>query len=236
MWYITDLREKQNQPLNARGFEITRLLIDAVQSGILLRFTDDRLNERLSLEEFNNRPTISTSAPTEKELLFGQDNPCGAKTRKLPRPLPLPTTCRAKIYTCRNSKKTSFLTKPVRACIAISNLTMILPAKRTTIGVDKPIATFSFKEIVENVFRDNPSAIGFNNQNLREHRNMAEAFELRLFRGHLYKYANGDDKTIAVDISSQNEESALHASLRAEHGLVDSETYFWENLTCPTVY
>ncbi len=30
LWYIIDLREKQNQPLNARGFEITRLLIDAV--------------------------------------------------------------------------------------------------------------------------------------------------------------------------------------------------------------
>ncbi len=195
---------------------------------MLRPFTDDRLNERLSLEEFNNRLTISTSAPTEEELLFGQDDPWGEDTEVATPAAPAYYLPGKDLYLLELKEDIIFDKTRSRMYRDIQSITMILPAERTTIGVDKPIATFSFKEIVENVFRDNPSAIWFNNQNPREHRNMAEAFELRLFRGHLYKYTNGDDETIA-DISSRNEESALHASLRAEHGLVDYEGYFWEN-------
>lgn len=110
----------------------------------------------------------------------------------------------------------------------IQSITIMLPAEVNSTGVDKPIATFSFKEIVENVFRDNPNAIWFNNKNPKEHRNMAEAFELRMFHAHLFKYTNGDDATI-LDLAKGNAKAAMYASLRAEYEFLEYESNLWEN-------
>jgi hypothetical protein len=147
LWYIIDLREKQNQPLNARGFEITRLLIDAVQSGLLRPFTDDRLNERLSLEEFNNRLTISTSAPTEEELLFGgQDDPWGEETESVAPAAPAYYLPGKDLYLLELKEDIIFDKTRSRMYRDIQSITMILPAERTSIGVDNPSQLFLSKK------------------------------------------------------------------------------------------
>lgn len=55
LWRRVDLREKQNQPLFANNNEITKYLIEGVKTGILDAYSDDKLEERLTLDEFNER-------------------------------------------------------------------------------------------------------------------------------------------------------------------------------------
>lgn len=55
LWRRLDLQEKQNQPLFAKGYEITKHLIEGVKAGILDAYAEEDLTERLTLEEFNER-------------------------------------------------------------------------------------------------------------------------------------------------------------------------------------
>jgi len=55
LWRIIDLREKQNQPLFSNNNEITKHLIEGVKSGILDAYSDENLEQRLTLNEFNER-------------------------------------------------------------------------------------------------------------------------------------------------------------------------------------
>lgn len=55
LWRRVDLREKQNQPLFAKGKEVTRHLIEGVKAGILIPYSNDSLLTKLSLEQFNER-------------------------------------------------------------------------------------------------------------------------------------------------------------------------------------
>ncbi len=55
LWRRVDLREKQNQPLFSYENEITKHLIEGVKSGILDAYSEEDLEERLTLEEFNER-------------------------------------------------------------------------------------------------------------------------------------------------------------------------------------
>jgi len=109
----------------------------------------------------------------------------------------------------------------------IQTITIKIPAEVTPTGIEKPLASFSYKELVNNVFRDNPAAIWYNNSNLAEHKNFADAFELRLFSAHLIKYANFDDSYIE-DIYGVGK-NALIASQQIEHELIDYEQDLWEN-------
>jgi hypothetical protein len=55
LWRRLDLNEKQNRPLFAKGYEITKHLIEGVKAGILDAYAEEDLQERLTLEEFNER-------------------------------------------------------------------------------------------------------------------------------------------------------------------------------------
>jgi hypothetical protein len=109
----------------------------------------------------------------------------------------------------------------------IQAISIYLPAEKNPTGIEKLVASFSYKELVENVFRDNPDAVWFNNQNPKEHRNLEEAFELRLFAGHLTKFANSEDNMVE-DIYGSGK-SALVMSQQLEHGLVEYESELWEH-------
>ncbi|WP_448519522.1 type IX secretion system ring protein PorN/GldN [Rhodoflexus sp.] len=228
LWYTIDLREKQNKPFNAKGYEITGLLIEAVQSGILRPFTDETLSERLSLEEFTKRLTKQAPAYDPDDLVFEDDGwggePGSDGTASTEPEMYLPGK---ELYLLEIKEDLIFDKKRSRMYRDIQTITIILPAEVNTSGVDKPIATFLYKEVVENVFRDNNKAVWFNNANPREHRNMAEAFDLRLFSAHLTKYENGDGATIA-DIYGEGAR-AMYASLQIEYALLEFESNLWEN-------
>lgn len=239
LWWRIDLREKMNKPLNAKNMEITRVIIEAVKAGILRPYTNDSLVNRMPYEEFIKKITVESAndglTDEEKALGFGVDEDLGGgwgdeftssdgdgggssgPVEYLPG---------KDLYLLDLKEDLIFDKKRSRMYHDIQSITIILPADRNNKSVDIPIATFSYKELVENVFKDNPNAVWFNNANPKEHRNLSEAFDLRLFTGHLWKYSNSQDETIEEIYGDQK--AAMYASLQIEYALLDFEAQLWE--------
>jgi gliding motility associated protien GldN len=245
VWVRMDCREKQNKPFFAKNNEITKVIIEAVKAGILRPFQNDSLLTRMSYENFIENLTIPGSdeglTEEEKAMGFGADDAgwgdsggwgddfggaesestestAASSNEYFPHQLNILEIRIDLIF----DKKRSRWYRDIQA------ITLILPAEANTAkGIDQPIASFSYKELVENVFKDNDSAIWYNDaNNPREHRNLSEAFDLTLYAAHMVKYSNPDDAMIQ-DIYGADK-SAIVASMQLEHQLVDFETEFWE--------
>ncbi len=115
--------------------------------------------------------------------------------------------------------------KRSRAYRDIQSVTLVIPGEYYPTGIDKHLATFSYKELVENVFLDNPNAIWYNTQNAQENRNLADAFDLGLYSARIIKYANPRDNFI-VDLFGSDLKKALGYSQEYEYGLME----YMENL------
>ncbi len=231
MWYRIDLQEKQNKAFHARGNELTNTIIEAAKAGIIRPFSNDSLATRMSLDEFMQNLTMPNQA-TEPEWNLDDDvvweDPNNAEQQNQNGE----NTVKAEEYLPREFKILElkedlvFDKKRSRMYHDIQAITIFLPADKNPTGIEKPIATFSYRELVENVFRDNPAAIWYNNQNPKEHRNLEEAFELRLFAAHLVKYSNSEDSSIE-DITAVGK-AALVSSIQMEHELLEYEHNLWE--------
>ena len=110
----------------------------------------------------------------------------------------------------------------------IQTVSVILPAEMNPeTGLEKTIATFSYKELIQNIFRDNSSAVYYNEKNNQAHQNLEEAFELMLTNGRLIKYSNAKDNHI-IDIYEDYNQALLVAQ-NYEATMVEYESSFWEN-------
>lgn len=244
LWFRMDLKEKQNKAFFARNMEITKVIIDAVKAGILRPYNSDSLATRMSFEQFTQnltQPGQDTGlSEEEKAMGFGESDDgwggggdawgdgkegegdaggdkAAASNEYFPKQFTILEIKEDLIF----DKKRSRMYHDLQA------ISIYLPADQNPAGVEKLLASFSYKELVENVFRDNPNAIWYNNQNPKEHRTLEEAFELRLFAAHLTKYANSEDNTID-DVYGVGK-SSIVMSMQLEHGLVEYESDFWEN-------
>ncbi len=103
---------------------------------------------------------------------------------------------------------------------------IIVDASKTPDGIDKTVAVFSYTEIVDKLFKDNPEAIWFNDQNSAEHRNLQDAFDLRLFASRIIKVSNTDNQFI-VDIYGPGKAN-LYGSDWYEMKLMEYEHELWE--------
>ncbi len=110
----------------------------------------------------------------------------------------------------------------------IQAITLVIPGEYYPAGIDKALATFSYKELVENVFIDNPQAIWFNPKNTIENRNLADAFDLRLFDARIVKYTNPKDNMIE-DIYNLDLKLSLGKSQQYEHDILEYESNLWSN-------
>jgi gliding motility associated protien GldN len=243
LWFRIDLKEKQNKALFARNMEITKAIIEATKAGILRPYTSDSLQNRMSNDQFLENLTIPGQdaglSEEEKAMGFGEsddgwgDDPWGGGKEGEGGGAGGDKAAASNEYFAKDftllelREDLIFDKKRSRMYHDIQAITIILPADKNPTGVEKPIASFSYKELVENVFRDNPNAIWYNNQNPREHRSLEEAFELRLFAAHLTKYANSDDSYIE-DIYGSGK-AAIVSSMQYEHSLLEYESDFWEN-------
>lgn len=244
VWVRMDCKEKQNKPFFAKNNEITKVIIEAVKAGILRPYQNDSLNTRMSYESFIENLTIPGTdeglSEEEKEMGFGTEDGWGdsgwdegadgggdkeadaavpaSSNEFFPKDISILNIRIDLIF----DKKRSRWYRDIQA------ITLILPAEKNTAkGIDQDIASFSYKELVENVFKDNGNAIWYNDSNNpKEHRNLSEAFDLTLYAAHMEKYSNPDDAYIS-DIYGVDK-SFIVASMQLEHQLVDFETEFWE--------
>ncbi|MDN5216553.1 gliding motility protein GldN [Fulvivirgaceae bacterium BMA12] len=246
VWRRMDLREKQNRPFFAFNNEITKIIIEAVQAGILHPYMNDSLRTRMSKEQFLENlkmPDLGGGLTEEEKALgFGEDDGWGdeedgggddwgdeeatADTEAtasadyfFPNEVSILEIMEDWIFDKRRS----------RQYFDIQAVTLIIPAATfaSTTGLQKPIGTFKYIDLVA-LFRSMPEeAIWFNPQNSAEHKNLADAFTLRLFTARMTKIANPENQEI-VDIYNRSPRDGIMASQQLEHKLMEMEHNLWD--------
>jgi hypothetical protein len=112
-----------------------------------------------------------------------------------------------------------------RAYNSIQAITLIIPAEKTVRGFNVPVASFRYKDL-DKYFRSNPKCIWYNFKNISQHRNMADAFDLRLFTARIIKQSNPTDSYL-VD-TYKGDKEGLRASELMEQKLMEFEHNLWE--------
>ncbi|MDN5204024.1 gliding motility protein GldN [Fulvivirgaceae bacterium BMA10] len=243
VWRRMDLKEKKNRPFFAFNNEITKIVIEAVQSGILHPYMNDSLKTRMSKEEFLERLKVpdlgGELTDEEKALGFGEDEEddwgdddwgdegadASASSDEGGSDYFFPQD----VSVLEISEDVIFDKKRSRLYYDIQSITLILPAENfaSTTGLRKEVGTFKYIDLVA-LFRSMPQeAIWFNPQNSHEHKNLADAFTLRLFDARITKIANPENLEI-VDIYSKSPKEAIMASQRLEHQLMEMEHNLWD--------
>lgn len=227
-----DLREKQNKSLFSKNKEITRIIIDAVKEGKLKVYATDSLDKGRSLtkEDFleNIKVPNQEAEMTEEEKQFqaanaAADDPFASANAVAPTG---PAYFEPKdLFLLQINEDFLFDKQRSRAYWDIQSIQVIVPAELNQ-KVDLPAGTFKYKDLVE-VFNKDPRALWFNPENDQEHRNMAHAFDLRLFSSYLVKVSNPDDAYLA-DIYNETEKEGLLASYWKANELMEYEHNLWE--------
>lgn len=232
VWRRMDLKEKQNRPFFSTSNEITRIIIEAVKDGLIYPYEDDSLNKRMSKEQFLENLKL----PTDEEDDFGAtdagfgddaggwgDAGWGDAEESTPSVQYYDAT---QLNIMRIKEDMIFDKVRSRLYWDIQSLEMIIPATEVATGIEKSVGIFSYKDL-EQLFRSMPDrAIWYNRQNTAHHRNMADAFLLRLFNARVVKVSNPRDDWIQ-DISP-DQRSALYKSQTEEYKLIEYEHNLWE--------
>ena len=116
--------------------------------------------------------------------------------------------------------------KRSRLYFDIQALTLKIPASASDAGLEEVVASFRFKDVYK-YFKDNPNCIWFNSTNEMQHRNMADAFDLRFFSARIIKKGNAANKDIFDQFGDGKD--ALKKSQKLEQQLQDKEAEMWEN-------
>jgi gliding motility associated protien GldN len=109
----------------------------------------------------------------------------------------------------------------------IKSITLLVPSTlaSNTSGIEKPIGTFKYSDLVK-VFRANPqNAIWFNAENDAQHKNLADAFELWLFNSYITKVSNAGDSRLD-DIYGGAQQGIL-AAQQTSADLIEYEYNLW---------
>ncbi len=234
VWRRMDLKEKQNRPFFSTSNEITRIIISAVESGLIYPYEDDSLNKRMSKEQFLENLKLPTDDDDDFGAAddagfgddsggWGTDSGWGDEEE---------TASAIQYYDATQLNimriKEDMIFDQVRSRLYwdIQSFEMIIPATEVATGIEKSVGVFKYKDL-EKLFRSMPDrAIWYNRQNTAHHRNMADAFLLRLFNARVVKVSNPRDDWIQ-DISP-DQRSALFKSQQEEYKLIEYEHNLWE--------
>ena len=251
LWRRLDLNEKQNQPLFSKGNEITKHLIDGVKAGVLEPFDNDSLTQKISLEDFTKRLYKKFEggglSKEEIEAGFGAENseddgwggggtatPKKESTSQESASTKTNTVAAAsdgyemfanEFYIIEIKEDWIFDKQRSRQYFDIQSITVKIPAEGSSDGLEKVLASFKYKEL-ESYFRLNPNCIWYNAANTAQHKNLADAFELRLFNGRIIKKSNALNKYLDQVYKSPNE--ALLKSQQLEYELMEFENNLGE--------
>ena len=243
MWKKTvtraiDLREKQNEPIFSKDREITRMIIDAVKAGVIRPYATDSLWEgrALTIDEFLEGIKLPSAEAelSEEEMAFMEedDDDWGDEEGDEEE---APVSAEADYFFPKDLYQMQVLEDMIfdkqRSVMYYDILAvkMFVPADHADNikGIEIEIATFSYKELKEKVFKDNPNAIWYNPYNDAEHRTLAEAFELRLFSSYIVKVSNPADEYL-TDIYGGDPKTGILASQWKAYELLEFEHNLWE--------
>ncbi|GAA5040477.1 hypothetical protein GCM10011506_41050 [Marivirga lumbricoides] len=248
VWRRMDLKEKQNKSFFASGNEITKIIIDAAKAGILPIYATDSLTSRLTKEEFLTNLENPQLRGMDEQLGGGGDDWGGGAddgwgdtggddtsggdswgdestasadigpidTKFAPRDVSVLEIIEDMIF----DKKRSVLVWDIQA------IKLVIPAEKFTAGILREVGVFKYKDLVK-LFRSMPDeAIWFNAQNSAAHKNLADAFALRLFNARIIKVANPNDDAV-IDVYSESPRQGILASQWMEYELMEKEHELW---------
>ena len=241
VWRYIDLREAQNRPLMAKNRELPKVIIEACKEGVIQPYATDSLDRPVTLDEFMKAMEIPSEEVqySEEELAFlanesggddawgdeegGEDGGEGPQASSVEYFFP------SQLYSMQIKEKLIFDKQRSVMYYDIIAITLVVPPDHpdNIKGIELPIASFSYKELSQKVFSNNPKAIWFNPYNDAEHRNLADAFELRLFSSYIAKVSNPDDEYL-VDIYGGDPYTGILASQWKAFELLEFEHNLWE--------
>jgi gliding motility associated protien GldN len=233
LWQRVDLREKQNEPLRASKNEITRLILEAAKIGAIRPYTNDSLSTRMNPQDFLDKLKVPGSGVAGDEGFGEEEDDWGDEAESEGSSSSGGGISSAywkydrELYILDIKENLIFDRKRSRMYYDIESITIIVPSEFNPKGVETSIGTFSYKDLVKNLFSKNPDAQWYNPQNITEHRNLQEAFDLRLFVSHLTKYSNPKDESI--DLIYPNGQTQLEKALEYMHNLAEYESNTWSN-------
>lgn len=231
VWRRMDLKEKQNRPFFSTSNELTRIIIDAVNNGLIYPYVDDSLNKRMSKEQFLENLKLPTDDPDDfgaADAGFGDtggwaSSGWGDEEQSGPSVQYYDAT---QLNIMRIKEDMIFDKVRSRLYWDILSFELIIPAEVVATGIEKTVGVFAYKDL-EKLFRSMPDrAIWYNRQNTAHHRNMADAFLLRLFNARVVKVSNPRNDWIQ-DISP-DQRAALIQSQQEELRLIEYEHNLWE--------
>ena len=209
LWRRVDLKEKQNKPFFAMNRELSKIIISAVERGVLIPYRSDSVNDAnvMSREDFLiNIQQENLDAEDDFDDGGFEDDPFAAAFEDDPfatdeeevetGPIFIPN----REFSIFEIKEDLYFDRiHSRIYFDIQSISMYLPGDSfyNLTGVEKPVASFRFIDLY-NLFKSMPKeAIWFNDSNIAQHKNLGDAFLLRLFKGIIVKVANADDVRVS---------------------------------------
>lgn len=244
VWRRMDLKEKQNRPFFSLNGEISRLLIEAVDEGLLTPYRSDScINfmpdiifvSNVSVEREQN-PFVGGGFNSGGFDSFGDDSADDAAAEEdsdAPRQEAIPGEYFSVLYL---REDVIFDRNRSRMYNYIRSLSLYLPRDAGSLynpaGFEKPIAHFRYDDVVA-LFRGPYAdrAIYYNRQNVGKHMNMSDAFELRLFNAPITKISNPQDldiRQLYSDEMARDPMSVIVIQQKYEYDLMEYESELWE--------
>lgn len=225
-----DLREKQNEGLHSKNHEFTGLLIDAVIKNKITAYDNDSLTIKLTSTQFQERLKIPSAGPS-----INVNNPADTVDAYIAYgpdwriQIPADEWYLAKdLYQLEIKEEIIFDKEKSKLVYNILSISLFIPADHPANikGLQSVVASFSFNELKNNLFKNNPKAIWYNIQNEAQHKNLTDAFELRLFSSYIVRVSNAKDYYLADIYSDQKK--GIMASQWAANELMEYEHHLWE--------
>ena len=239
LWRRVDLKEKQNKPFFAMNRELSKIIISAVERGVLIPYRSDSVNDAnvMSREDFLiNIQQENLDAEDDFDDGGFEDDPFAAAFEDDPfatdeeevetGPIFIPN----REFSIFEIKEDLYFDRiHSRIYFDIQSISMYLPSDSfyNLTGVEKPVASFRFIDLY-NLFKSMPKeAIWFNDSNIAQHKNLGDAFLLRLFKGIIVKIANADDVRVS-ELYAKSRKDGIMASFKVEQDLMEWEANLWE--------
>lgn len=243
IWRRMDMEEKQNKPFFSKNGEISRLLIEAVEEGLLTPYRSDScinfmpdiiFTSNISVEREDN-PFVGGGFNSGGFDSFddSSSDDAAADTSDEPRLESIPEQLFSVLYM---KEDLIFDRNRSRMYNYIRSLSIALPRDAGSLynpaGFEKKVAHFRYEDVVA-LFRGPYAdrAKYYNRQNPGQHINMSDAFELRLFRAPIVKISNPDDLDIRQIYAEELAIDPLKAIIvqqQYEYDLMEYESELWE--------
>lgn len=231
IWRHIDLKEKSNKPFFPHNNELTKVIIEGIEAGLLTAYSDEAFTKPMTREEFFEKlklPEADNLSEEEKDLGFTDDDDwqdkaqeeSAAKEKKLPDYF-LPS----QVSTFELVEDWIFDKVRSAQVYDMQSIKLIIPADQFETGLRREIGILKYKDLA--AYFDDKEVSWINVNNSAGNIKMTEAFALRLFSSRIVKIENTDDNTIA-DIYNKTPKAAVIASKELEEELLEKEYFLWE--------